>query len=141
MSEHFFNRRSGKRLAPYPVWVTMRIVTMIGSAIIVFWFGWAMAALFAAINGAAVTLPPLWLGIVGLVVGGSGGGFRRDENLPPFGEIIGRMLASKHCPVCGQSLFDHTPPAGYAPDGQRYRWWPSRLCANCGHDMAVPEAS
>lgn len=133
------SRRAG-RYAPYPVWMTLRIITMIGSGMVLLWFAWAIAALFSAINGGDLQVLPLWICIVGSIVGASGKGFRRDANLPPFGEIIGRMLASKNCPACGQAIFDHTPAAGYAPELQTYRWWPSRICTNCGHDMNVRTA-
>lgn len=125
------------RFAPYPVWMTMRIITMIGTGLLLVWFGWAIAALFSAVNGGDLETLPMWLGIVGLIVGASDKGFRRSENVPLFGEILGRLLASKHCPSCGQSIFDHTPPSGYQPDLVRHSWWPSRICTNCGHDMAI----
>jgi hypothetical protein len=110
---------------------------MIATGMFLLWFGSAIAALFSAVNRGDLEVLPMWIGMVGIIVGGSGRGFRRDENVPLFGEIIGRMLASKSCPVCGQSIFDHTPSSGYAPDTQTYRWWPSRNCTNCGHDMSL----
>ena len=131
----------GYRFAPYSVWMTLRVVTMVGAGLIILWFIWAIAALFSAFRGGGLHMLPPWLAIVGLVVGGSGRGFRRDDQLPPFGEMIGRMLASKHCPHCGQSIFDHRPSSGYVPDGQSRRWWPSRSCAQCGHDMTVRTAA
>jgi Zn ribbon nucleic-acid-binding protein len=92
-------------------------------------------ALFVAVEGGQLELLPMWVGIVGLVVGGSDKGFRRDENVPLFGEILGRLLAGKGCPSCGQSIFDHTQFSGYTPDTQTHCWWPSKYCTNCGHDM------
>lgn len=129
------------RYAPYPVWMAMRIITMIGSGMILLWFGWAIAALFSAVNGGDLEVLPMWVAIVGIIVGASDKGFRRGENVPLFGEVLGRALASKQCPSCGQSIFDHTPPSGYQPELVKYRWWPARNCRNCGHDMTVRTVS
>ena len=129
------------RFAPYQVWMSMRIATMIGTGMALLWWGWAIAALFSAVSGGDLEILPWWIGIVGIIVGGSDKGFRRDENIPLFGEVLGRALASKQCPACGQSIFDHTPPSGYQPDLVTRSWWPSRTCTNCGHDMAIRTAT
>lgn len=125
------------RFAPYPVWMCMRIAGMIGAGMVLLWFGWAFVALFSAINGGSIETLPIWIAIIGVITSGSGKGFRHDENVTLFGELLGRVFASKQCPACGQSIFDHTPPNGYAPDVMKRSWWPSRHCTNCGHDMKI----
>jgi hypothetical protein len=128
------------RFAPYPVWAAMRVLTTIGAGMFTLWLGSAIVALLSAVSGGKADMLPMWIGIAGVIMGGSGNGFRPGENVPLFGEIIGRMLASKHCPACGQSIFDHTPKSGYAPEAMTYSWWPSRHCTNCGHDMNLRTA-
>lgn len=121
------------RFAPYPVWLTLRWICMAGAALVIGWFASVLVALASAINGGTAEPWPVWIGIVGMVLGASP---RFDRgNLPPFGEMVGRMLASKHCPSCGQSIFDHSRSSGYEEDIVKRRWWPSRWCTNCGHDL------
>ena len=123
-----------KRFAPYPVWMSLRLLTMLGGAMAITWFFHTVYALLRAVDGVDVGLLPVWVFVVGVILGGKTRG--EPGNLPGFGELIGNRLASKQCPSCGQSIFDHTPPSGYEPDTTRNSWWPSRRCTNCGHDMA-----
>jgi hypothetical protein len=58
-----------------------------------------------------------------------------DDGTALIPELIGHFLGSRYCPACGQSIFDDAPPSGYISDSERGRWWPSRHCANCGHDL------
>ena len=131
------------RVAPYPVWAAMRIITTLGNGMVLLWFAWAIIAIFSIINGGTIKLLPFWFGVVGLILGGGSGSsyprpdgtFWQKPTLSLISEVLGRNLVPKECPVCGQSIFDHTPAAGYAPDGQTSSWWPSKICTNCGHDM------
>ena len=132
-----------KSFAPYPVWMTLRWITMAGSALAIVWLIWAVAALISAADGGQMPMLPVWLFVVAITVGGAprGDNIFTGFDLPPFGEFIGRKLANKQCPSCGQSIFDHSPPSGYAPDRVTTSWWPSRFCMRCGHDMRVRTAS
>jgi hypothetical protein len=119
-----------KRFAPYPVWSKVRIAAIVGYALYVLSF------LLAGILGevwlllllvpAFVICPPL-----------PGGGALPEPIIP---NLIGNLLASRHCPACGQSIFDDAGPSGYVPDSERARWWPNHECANCGHNLARREA-
>ena len=124
-----------KRFAPYPVWMALRWVTMAGAALIFIWIGFAIRAVNASMNGGNAEMLPWWVLTIGIVVGASSAGALAGDNLPDFGEMIGRKLANKACPSCGQSIFDHTPPSGYAADTETTSWWPARYCNRCGHDM------
>jgi len=123
-----------KRFAPYPVWMSLRLLTMLAGWIAIAWFLHATYAIVRAVDGVDVGFWPIWIFVVAVIIGGKTRG--EGGNLPAFGELVGNLLASKQCPSCGQSIFDHTPPSGYEPDITRRSWWPSRCCTNCGHDMS-----
>jgi|SRR3954471_335958 len=124
------------RFAPYPLWLGMSVLVRGAQLLFVIFCGWFLAALFDATDKSSTTpLPPMWLWLATLVIGadnGRGGGRWRTS---PIGDSIGDFLASQQCPACGQNVFDHTPPSGYAPDSQRHAIFPSRICTNCGHDL------
>ena len=129
---------STEGLAPYPVWATMRVVTALAQAYALIWIVVALLGLVDAINGVEPKLLPIWSFVVACVVGANGGArgwSPRSHDLPPLGEVIARKLASKHCPSCGQSIFDQSPPSGYTTESEQRSWWPSRICATCGYDL------
>ena len=130
------------RFAPYPVWLAMAVLVRAAQVLFIIFCGWYLAALLDAMDRSSTTpLPPLWLWGATLLIGadnGRGGGRWRTS---PLGDTIGDLLASQQCPACGQNLFDHTPPSGYAPDSQRHAIFPSRICTNCGHDLNNRTAS
>ncbi|MBY6216758.1 hypothetical protein [Qipengyuania aquimaris] len=130
---------SGTALAPYPVWAATRVVTALAQAYALLWVIVAMVALVDAINGVEPQILPIWSFVVACVIGASGGASGlspRSYDLPYFGETIARKMASKHCPSCGQSIFNSSPESGYTTENEQRSWWPSRICANCGHDLS-----
>jgi predicted RNA-binding Zn-ribbon protein involved in translation (DUF1610 family) len=124
------------RFAPYPVWIAVSVVVRAAQVLAIGCIVWAFAALFDAMDKASTTsLPPLWLWIGTTILGASDEYPSRSERTSPIGDAIGNRLASQQCPACGQNVFDHTPPSGYAPPSQQRRTFPSRMCTNCGHDL------
>ena len=128
------------RYPPYPVW--MALFYIVRGAQFVFLAGvfWLIVALWAAVDGRAVWTPPIWPLVVAAALGTSSRG-RWRWKLSPVGDAIGNMLASQQCPACGQNIFDHTPPSGYAPAVQQQSWRPSSVCTNCGHDLSKRTAA
>ena len=125
------------RFAPYPAWLGVALLVR-GAQLLFFAFSlWYLAALFDAMDRSSTTsLPPLWLWGATVVIGAGDGRSHRIRRTSPMGDAIGNFLASQDCPACGQNVFDHTPPTGYAPPSQQQAFFPSRLCTNCGHDLA-----
>lgn len=131
------NHPISQRFASYPVWVTMRILTTLGNAMVVLWFGWAIVAFLALVNGGSLELLPYWVAIAGLILGG-GSGSRYNESkqtLSLIAEIVGRRLAPRNCLRCGQSVFERSPSVGYISEADRFSYWPSKMCTNCGQDL------
>ena len=126
-----------ERFAPYPVWAAMRVITTLGNAMALLWFFWAIATIFSTVNGGALELLPIWFGVIGLIVGGGSGSpyYKPNGTLSLIAEALGRTLAPKECPACGQSLFDHAPQSGYIAETVRHRYWPARICTNCGQNL------
>jgi hypothetical protein len=120
-------------LAPYPCWYILQVLEIIAGIVLLVWI---VSFIRMIIYGGQVSALPFWVFIGGFIIAGRPVPYRsRHNNLAPFGEIIGGLLASKQCPQCGQSIFDHTPPQGYAPDLMK-RLWPLTDCANCGLDLS-----
>jgi hypothetical protein len=130
-------------LAPYPVWFALFLVVRGAQVVFLVCVLWFVAAIFDAIEKPHnFSTPPYWLWVASIVLGAAGGRrIRWRGRLSPLGDWIGNALASQQCPACGQNIFDHTPPSGYAPDTQRHSLVPSRVCANCGHDLMKRMAS
>ena len=123
--------RTPKRYAPYPTWRMARVVVLVASAVLIFSIlmtivtnhaGWLLLLLLCFL--VMPPFPAFWSG---------GGMFSFSRPLIP--EWIAGALGSRYCPSCGQSIFDVSPPSGYFADTNRFRWWPNRDCANCGHDL------
>ena len=130
------------RLAPYPVWIVTSVVVRASQILCLACIIWYMAALFDAMERPfTVSLPPLWLFLVTAFIGVEGGRSYRNWRTSSFGDWVGNLLASEQCPACGQNVFDHTPPSGFAPPSQTSCWFPSRICTNCGHDLVNRTAS
>jgi hypothetical protein len=130
------------RLAPYPVWIAVSVVVRASQILCLSCIVWYFAALFDAMERPhMVSLPPAWLFIVTVFIGADSADSYRRWRTSPFGDWIGDLLASQQCPACGQNVFDHTPPSGYAPPSQTTCYFPSRICTNCGHDLINRTAS
>ena len=130
------------RLAPYPVWIAVSVVVRASQILCLACIVWFMAALFDAMERPhTVPLPPLWLFLVTAFIGAEGGHSYGNWRTSSFGDWLGNLLASQQCPACGQNVFDHTPPTGYAPPSQTTCYFPSRICTNCGHDLINRTAS
>jgi hypothetical protein len=130
------------RLAPYPVWIAVSVVVRASQILCVACIIWYMAALFDAMEKPhRISTPPLWLFIVTAFIGADAESSYRRWRTSPLGDWLGDLLASQQCPDCGQNVFDHTPPSGYEPDSKRHRYFPSRICTNCGHDLINRTAS
>ena len=114
-----------KRFAPYQVWSAVRLATLGGLACYV------LAVLLLLLTGSPFAL----LLFVPAIVLAPPIPDYLDRGLSASCDLLGNLLASRYCPRCGQSIFDNSPASGYFPDHARERWWPSRLCANCGHDL------
>jgi hypothetical protein len=123
-------------LAPYPTWLIVTLVVRAAQSIFVVCCLWYIAALFYAMGRPhSISLPPIWLVGATLLLGASDSRSRGRSRTSPVGDLIGNLLASQQCPACGQNVFDHTPPSGYAPPSQAEAIFPSRICTNCGHDL------
>jgi hypothetical protein len=124
------------RLAPYPVWIGVTLLVRGAQLLFLACIAWYFAALFDAMDKSSTTsTPPLWLVAGALILGASDGRSAWRWRTSPLGDAIGGFLASQQCPACGQNVFDHTPPSGYAPPSQGTAIFPSRICTNCGHDL------
>ena len=121
------------RFAPYPVWMAMTLLARGAQLLFLLLCLWALVALADAIERVRTPLPPIELWLATIVIGASSR-YERSRT-SPFGDALGQWLASQQCPACGQNVFDHTPPSGYAPPSQAEAYWPSRTCTNCGHDL------
>jgi hypothetical protein len=130
------------RFAPYPVWMAMAVMARGAQLLFLLCCLWGMAALFDAMEKPfTIPLPPMWLWLVSVFLGCDGGRTAWTWKTSPVGDGIGNLLASQQCPACGQNVFDHTPPSGYAPPSQAQAIFPSRICTNCGHDLTIRTAS
>ncbi|TFI56393.1 hypothetical protein E2493_20435 [Sphingomonas parva] len=130
------------RLAPYPVWLGVTLLVRSAQLVFLLLWVWYLAALFDAMDKAStISPPPIWLLVVSTLIGASSGRGAWQWRTSPFGDALGKLLASERCPACGQSVFDHTPPSGYAPPSQQQRMVPSRICTNCGHDLMLRTAA
>jgi hypothetical protein len=130
------------RFAPYPVWMAMAVMARGAQLLFLLCCLWGMAALFDAMEKPfTIPLPPMWLWLVSVFLGCDGGRTAWTWKTSPVGDGIGNLLASQQCPACGQNVFDHTPPSGYAPPSQAQAIFPSRICTNCGHDLTLRTAS
>src|SRR3954454_20296803 len=124
------------RFAPYPVWMGVTLMARGAQLLFIVCLLWAMAALFDAMEKPfTIPFPPFWLWGVAILLGTSDGRSGWRWKTSPVGDAIGNLLASQQCPVCGQNVFDHTPPSGYAPPSQAHSIFPSRICTNCGQDL------
>jgi hypothetical protein len=129
-------------LAPYPTWLIVTLLVRAAQALFVVCCLWSVVALsHASERPHSVSLPPMWLWAAALMLGASSGRSGYSGRTSPAGDLIGNLLASQQCPACGQNVFDHTPPSGYAPPSQAQAIFPSRICTNCGHDLAERTAS
>src|SRR4051794_34220650 len=125
------------RFAPFSVWLGATLLARGAQLLFVVCCLWAMAALFDSIEKPFTTpLPPIWLWVVAILLGTSDGRSGGRWKTSPVGDAIGNLLASQQCPACGQNVFDHTPPSGYAPPSQANSIFPSRICTNCGQDLS-----
>lgn len=116
---------------PYYVWLAMRLLGLLGIPMIIVGFLYAV--------GSSVDSIDFQLAIVCLVVGGLIGDSgpvwcRAEYDTSEFFEYLGRRLASKGCPQCGQSVFDRIPPSGFELESARHSFWPTRICYGCGGD-------
>jgi hypothetical protein len=128
--------------APYPVWLAVTLLVRGAQLLFAILCLWYFSALFHAMDRPhSISLPPTWLVAVSLVLGASDGRSSWRWRTSPAGDMIGNLLASQQCPACGQNVFDHTPPSGYAPPSQAQGVFPSRICTNCGHDLGERTAS
>jgi hypothetical protein len=118
--------RAPKRFAPYLVWSIARATTLLAGGLI------AGGFILTIVLGKAW---PLLLMIPGFIIAPPLPGMMDNGFTALAPEIIAHFLGSRFCPACGQSIFDNAPPSGYLSDLKRGRWWPSRYCANCGHDL------
>jgi hypothetical protein len=124
------------RFAPYPAWMGVTLLVRGSQLVFLGFCAWFLAALVGAIDkDSALSLPPIWLWIVTGILGTSDSHPSWRWRTSPMGDAIGDFLASQQCPACGQNVFDHTPPSGYAPPSQRTAVFPSKICTNCGHDL------
>jgi hypothetical protein len=123
-------------LAPYPVWLGVTLLVRFAQVLFLLFCVWYLAALSDAMDKHSTTsIPPMRLWAATIVIGASSGRSAARWRTSPFGDTLGKLLASEQCPACGQSVFDHTPPSGYAPPSQQQAIFPSRICTNCGHDL------
>jgi predicted RNA-binding Zn-ribbon protein involved in translation (DUF1610 family) len=130
------------RFAPYPVWLRMTLLVRGAQIVFATCCLWFVAALLDSTSKPhSIFPPPAWLFIVSGMLGADSGRSARRWRTSPLGDAIGRLLASQHCPACGQDVFDRTPPTGYVPESQRIAVLPSRICTNCGHDLIRRTAS
>jgi hypothetical protein len=131
------------RFAPYPAWMGVTLLVRGAQLTFAACCIWYMSALFHAMGQPRhrPSTPPMWLWLGTLVLGASERWDSRRYRTSPMGDTIGNLLASQQCPACGQNIFDHTPPSGYAPDTQAHAVFPSRICTNCGQDLASRTAS
>jgi len=118
--------------APFPVWLAMRILGLIGSGIMIWW---VLSLFFFALSGTG--RPPYWVLIIGIITGTSARHINSWEiDVPDFWDSIGSRLASKLCAACGQSVFDKMSPAGFELEAARHSFWPARICYGCGNDLS-----
>lgn len=130
-------RRPDLGLAPFPVWLAMRILGLIGGIILIWW---VLSLFFFALGG--TTRPSNWVLIVGVLIGTSAKRKNSWEiDLPDFWENLGSLLTSKFCPDCGQSIFDKMPSTGFELEAARHSFWPARICHGCGSDHLKSQAS
>ena len=128
------------RFAPYPVWLGATLLVRGAQVLFLACCVWALVALFDAMDRSFTTdTPPLALWFVTALIGSSPQPWRGKTS--PVGDAIGNYLASQLCPACGQNIFDKASGVGYAPPSQRQTMFPSRICANCGHDLIERTAS
>lgn len=126
--------RANLGFAPFPVWLAMRILGLIGAMMMIWWiFSLVSFGVFGTAR------PPYWVMVVGIWIGYSGRGY--DVDLPFFCENLGSRLSSKFCPDCGQSVFDKMPATGFELEWARHSFWPSRICRGCGHDLSKSVAT
>lgn len=119
-------------LAPFPVWIAMRVFGLIGSAIMIWW----ILRLFSfAVAG--TPRPSYWILIIGVATGTSSKRMNSWEiDLPDFWDGLGSRLTSKFCTDCGQSVFDKMPARGFELEAARHSFWPARICHGCGEDLS-----
>jgi hypothetical protein len=125
------------RFAPYSVWMGVSLLARGAQLAFAGCCIWYMSALFHAMGRPAhlPSTPPLWLWLGTLILGATYRWDFKRYRTSPMGDMIGNLLASQQCPACGQNVFDHTPPSGYAPDTRAHAFFPSRICTNCGQDL------
>ena len=121
-------------LPPYRVWLTATIVVRLSQLIVIVSFLWAMAAAIDAIDPPfSIDLPPFWPAMIGIVLGAQTGNGTWQRRTVTGG--VADWFASQWCPSCEHDIFDPTPPYGYHPPQDREAMLPSKVCANCGHDL------
>ena len=123
-------------LAPFPVWIATTLVVRLAQILFLVCCAWYLAALFDAMDKSHTTSTPpgeLWLATI--IIGTSSGRSSWPWRTSPFGDFVGKLLASQECPACGQNIFNHTPPSGYAPPSLERAIFPSRICTNCKRDL------
>lgn len=120
-----------KYFAPYSVWSVVRSLSILAFSLYV------LAILLAA--GLAAAWPLLLL-VPAIILAPPFLGALDDRPQALTLEFAGLLLGSSYCPACGQSIFDDAPSSGYISDLERAKWWPRRICANCGHDLKVRDA-
>lgn len=122
------------RYAPYPVWLGMTLLVRGAQFFFIAFCAWGLVALFDAMDKSSTTsFPPLALWVVVGLIASSPHNWRGKTS--PVRDAFGNYLASQQCPACGQNVFDKATGSGYAPPSQRQTIFPSRECANCGHDL------
>jgi hypothetical protein len=125
------------RFAPYPVWLATSVLVRASQILFLAFCLWYLAALFDAMERPhRISTPPIWLWFAFGMIGADVKSSYRRWKTSPMGDAVGNVLASLQCPACGQDVFDRTPPSGYAPEARRHAFFPSRVCTNCGHDLA-----
>jgi len=131
------------RFAPFPVWMAVTLLVRGAQLAFAGCCIWGMSALFHAMDRPPQrpSTPPMWLWVVTIMLGATDRLDHKRYRTSPMGDMIGNVLASQQCPACGQNVFDHTPPSGYAPDTQAHAMFPSRICTNCGQDLTSRTAS
>lgn len=129
------------RFAPHPVWFVMCIVVRSSQLLFVSFCIWGMIALFDAFEKPfTIAFPPLWPWAFAAFFGTNRRGGPRSK-LSAIGDMIANLFALHWCPACGHDIFDPTPPHGYRTPTDRQAWLPSKICANCGHDLTRAAAA
>lgn len=121
-------RTSRFRIAPYYVWMGMRILGLVGAVMFI-------GSIWGLLNGSLSVTEAIVIGTAGALIAGDRRPTINDGlDVPLFCEIFGSMLSSKRYPQCGQSVFDQMPATGFELETARHSYWPTRICFGCGGD-------